>query len=186
MWLDSKITDYLADGDMTEDDRSVIRYGLERIVENLIGCFILVILGCCFGSVLQGLLLWIFLYPLRSNAGGYHAATRGRCVLISTIVVLAAFVFWHEFHNFSGVYMVPCGISSFVIWFLAPVGSRNKPLDEKEKSYYRRRVRHVLVFELFLAGLAVWMQWMDVFMSIELAWLIVGISVCVGKLMEEC
>lgn len=181
MWLVSKITDFLVDENMTEDDRSIIQYGLERIIENLIGCIILVLIGWGFGSPLQGLLLWIFLYPLRSNAGGYHASTRGRCVLISTIAVFAAFVFWHEFHFRLGIHMVICLVSALAIWFLAPVGSRNKPLDEKEKNYYRKRVRHILVFELFLASLAVWMQWMDVFMAIEMACLVVGVSVCVGK-----
>lgn len=184
MWLVSKLTDYLVDEDMTEDDRSVIRYGLERIVENLVGCIILVLIGCCFGSALQGLLLWIFLYPLRSNAGGYHASTRIRCVLISTITVFAAFVFWQEFHCHLGIHMVICLVSAFVIWFLAPVGSRNKPLDEKEKSYYRKRVRHILVFEFFLAGLAVWVRWIDVFMAVELACLVVGISVLFGDRMK--
>ena len=181
MWLVSKITDFLMDENMAEDDRSIIQYGLERIIENLIGCIILVLIGCGFGNAFQGLLLWTLLYPLRSNAGGYHASTRIRCVLISTIAVFAAFVFWREFSCHLGIHMVICLVSAFVIWFLAPVGSRNKPLDEKEKCYYRKRVRHVLVFELFLAGLAVWMWWMDVFMAVELAWLIVGVSVCVGK-----
>ena len=184
MWLVSKITDFLMDENMAEDDRSIIQYGLERIIENLIGCIILVLIGFGFGNAFQGLLLWIFLYPLRSNAGGYHASTRARCILISTIAVFAAFVFWHEFHCRLGIHMVIFLVSTFVIWFLAPVGSRNKPLDKTEKSYYRKRVRHILVFELFLAGLAVWMRWLDVFRSIELACLIVGISVCVGKRKE--
>ena len=60
MWLVSKITDFLIDENMSENDRSIIQYGLERIIENLIGCIILVLIGCGFGNVFQGLLLCFF------------------------------------------------------------------------------------------------------------------------------
>ena len=42
---------------------------------NLLGLFLSLIVGALFGSVQIGLLLAVFLFPLRRSAGGYHANT---------------------------------------------------------------------------------------------------------------
>lgn len=180
MWMVSKITDYLADESMSEEERSILRYGLERITENLIGCLILVFLGVCFGNAVQGFLLWIFLYPLRSYAGGYHAATRAGCLCISICAVLAAFLFLHELQNQSVVHWGVCVVSAFLLWILAPVGSRNKPLDQQEILFYQKRVRYTLTVEVLIAGAAAWMQWTVVYQAVAMAFLIAAVSVLVG------
>lgn len=181
MWLVSKITDYLADESMSEEERSILRYGLERITENLIGCLILLFLGACFGTAVQGFLLWIFLYPLRSYAGGYHAATRAGCLCISVCAVLAAFVFLKELQYQPVVHWGVSVVSAFLLWILAPVGSRNKPLDQQEILFYQKRVRYTLIAEIMIAGAAVWMQWAVVYRAIEIACVIAAVSVIVGK-----
>lgn len=181
MWLVSKIADYLADDSMSEEERSILRYGLERITENLIGCLILVVLGTCFGNAMQGFLLWIFLYPLRSYAGGYHAATRAGCLCISVCAVLAAFLLLHGLQNQTVVHSCVCVVSAFLLWFLAPVGSQNKPLEQQEILFYQKRVRYILAAEILIAGTAVWMQWTVVYQAVAMACLIAAVSVMLGK-----
>lgn len=181
MWLVSKFTDYLADESMSEEERSILRYGLERIIENLTGCLILIFLGVCFGNAVQGFLLWIFLYPLRSYAGGYHAATRAGCLCISVCAVSAAFLFLYKLQNQPLVHGSVCVVSVILLWMLAPVGSRNKPLDQQEILFYQKRVRCTLIAEIIIAGAAVWIQWTVVHRAVEIACLIAAVSVIVGK-----
>lgn len=180
MWFVSKITDYLADENMTEEERSVLQYGIERIAENLAGCMILLAAGCCFGNGILGVLLWIALFPLRSNAGGYHASTRGNCIWISIITVLMAFVLMQSLRGCMEVQIILCMICALIIWFLAPVGSQNKPLDEREQSFYRRRVRIVLIIEILFALVSFVIHRTGLFTAIEMAFWIIAASLLAG------
>lgn len=181
MRLLSRIADYLTDEGMTEEEQEIVRYGLERMIENLLGCLLLVIIGYYFGNALQGVLLWVFLYPLRSNAGGYHAGTRVGCLCISACVVWASFLFLDNMQKISFVHLGICVASVFVLWMMAPVGSRNKPLDQQEVLYYRKCVRHILAIEILVAGTAVVLQWTEIFKMVEIACLMVAVSVMAGK-----
>ena len=74
----------------SDEEKEIIAYGLERIRENVLAFGFTVLVGFCYGDVLSGVLLWVFLYPIRSSAGGYHAQTRWGCRVMSVSLLLAA------------------------------------------------------------------------------------------------
>lgn len=179
--IKSLTDDFIYNRIISEDEREIVQYGLEHMIGTLSGFLITLGIGFCYGSPIAGLFLWLFLYPLRCNAGGYHADTRGKCILISIFMLFVVFsgIFcsnWPEV-----VHMVLCFVCAVTIWFIAPVGSRNKPLDEMEHLVYRRRTRCILTAETVLALCAWFCNWTNIFLAVEMALAVVTFSLVAGK-----
>ena len=92
----------------------------------------------------------ILFFLLRSNAGGYHAATRTRCLIqseITVIIALTAIRICRE--NFFGfvilaVIALLCGIA---VWIPAPVDTESRQLDADEIRRFGNRARVILAVE---------------------------------------
>lgn len=81
--LADRIADFLfKGGNITDEEKEIICFGLESLEGNLLGIGLTLIVGICFRQVREAILLWWLLFPLRKNAGGYHAKTKTKCMLI--------------------------------------------------------------------------------------------------------
>lgn len=134
----------------SEDEKEEIRYGLEIIfLKALFWILVLatgVIMGCFWECVIYNILFFL----LRSNAGGYHAATRTRCLIqseITVIISLTAIRICRE--SLCGfvilaVIALLCGIA---VWILAPVDTESRQLDADEIRRFGNRARVILAVE---------------------------------------
>jgi len=106
-----------------------------------------------FGAVTKSIVFLISFICIRCYAGGYHAGTRGKCFILSTAftAVIIAFLKWIRIPIVIGI-IILC-FSAAVILVLAPCPSKNKPLNNKEKSIYRRITRYVLFAEILVCWL---------------------------------
>lgn len=87
--LADRIADFLfKGGNITDEEKEIICFGLESLEGNLLGIGLTLIVGMCFRQVREAILLWWLLFPLRKNAGGYHAKTKTKCMLISLIIII--------------------------------------------------------------------------------------------------
>ena len=43
-----------------------------------------------------GLLFWLFFFPLRKNAGGFHAKTQMGCIFFSIVALFLDYYFWEQ------------------------------------------------------------------------------------------
>lgn len=82
----------LKDGVISLEEMEIVRYGIENIAGSLSGIIVTLIVGVCFGCIFQSLALWGLILPLRRNAGGFHADTRNKCLLISVVVLVLVFM----------------------------------------------------------------------------------------------
>ena len=135
----------LNDKTVSPEEKQIVRYGLENMLNNLAGFVLMVLLGAYYACVFESILLWIFFFGLRKNAGGFHAKTRIRCLVSSTLMLLIAFKYillskWNMI-----IYVAILVIIGMLIWWLAPIENQNKILDKKEKAVYRRRTRIILL-----------------------------------------
>ena len=145
------LTDYLADGkNIPDSEREVIRYGVEGILNNLLGIFITVTVGIFCDCVFESCVFWISFWTLRKHAGGFHAKTKFRCLMMSVVLLFVAFEFLLKAGWIIGVYTWIMVIGSGCIFCLAPVGTHNKQLDEEEARVYRKRTRMILSIQLIL------------------------------------
>lgn len=146
------------------------------------GIILTLIIGICFQQMGEALLLWLFLFPLRKNAGGYHAATKTRCFLISALMLVVAFLVFATFECMRVFYGICAIAAGCVIWFLAPVNNPSKKLDALEHKVYRQRTRIVLGAEGIILILALSCKWEMAVHSICMAFFIVAVSLLMGLL----
>ncbi len=167
-------------GIITDEEKEVIRFGLESLEGNLLGVGLTLAVGICFKQVGEALLLWLLLFPLRKNAGGYHAATKTRCLFVSAVILIAAFMIFAVFERTLIFYGICAMIAGCVIWVLAPVDNPSKQLDAVECKVYRRRTRIVLGTESVIFIFALLFKWEITIRSVCMAFSMVAISLLTG------
>lgn len=102
-----------------------------------------------FKYFFESIIFIITLIPLRMYAGGYHADSRKKCLIISTMLTVAA-LYGIRCWNVSKIYSLWSGmIAASVLFFLIPVEGTIR-LDNMEKAIYRRKGRLILVLELLM------------------------------------
>ena len=87
------ISDYLVDKMLdyhviAEDDRIIYLYGIKEGLTILQNIIISIVLGILFNNLFQTFIFLIAYIPLRSFAGGYHAASVKKCMVYSLILIL--------------------------------------------------------------------------------------------------
>ena len=70
-------------GVIAEADASIYAYGFEAMFSTVFTFGSIIVLSVCVGNFFETLLFFTAFMVLRIYAGGYHAATRVRCYLIS-------------------------------------------------------------------------------------------------------
>lgn len=130
-----------ANGVIDDADMSQYEYCLEYLFDIIFYNFSLILFGCMLHDIL-GAILYIFCVSLiKSVGGGYHAASRLICSILSYSIFLTAMLTYRN--------LVICAFigrtetaslmdyfyaaESFMIVLLSPVGNPNKRLSSREK-----------------------------------------------------
>lgn len=172
----------LRNGVISSEEVEIVEYGLENLGSSLIGMSITLIIGYCFDFLLGSFFLWLLIFPLRKNAGGFHAETKGRCMLFSSAMLLVSIVCFVQIKWPETVYILIAAISFVTIFFMAPVGNDNKHLDQVEYKVYRRRTRMLLLLEGVLFLTAAVFGWKDLVVVVTMDFFIVGIALVAGRI----
>jgi len=180
MLADRMADSFLKEGIISDEDKEIVRFGLESLEGNLLGIGLTLTVGICFKQVGEALLLWLLLFPLRKNAGGYHAATKTRCLFVSAVIMILAFMIFTVFERTMIFYGICAMVAGCVIWFLAPVDNPSKQLDAVEYKVYRRRTRVALGVEAAIFVLALSIMWEMAVRSICMTLFIVCVSLLLG------
>ena len=182
MLADRMAESFYKGGIITDEEKEIIRFGLESLEGNLLGVGLTLAVGICFKQVGEALLLWLLLFPLRKNAGGYHAATKTRCLLVSAVILIATFMIFAVFEHTMIFYGICVVVAGCVIWILAPVDNPSKLLDAVEYKVYRRRTRIVLGTESVIFIFALLFQWEITIRSVCMTFSMVAISLLTGAI----
>lgn len=172
----------LRDGVISSDEVEIVEYGLENLRGSLLGMLITLTIGFCFDFLLGSFLLWLLIFPLRKNAGGFHAKTKGRCLLFSSAMLLVSiFCFVQRGWPVMG-YILIVAISAVVIFIMAPVENNSKHLDQTEQKVYRKRTRMILTLECMLFIFALVLDLRKLVIVIAIDFFIVSISLVTGSI----
>lgn len=143
--ISQKIVKMLLQYDViTEDDYEVYIFGVYQnivLIINLLTSFTIFALA---GLIVEGILFSVFYSLLRSYAGGYHSQSLLVCYVLSVLVTVVIAYIVNNI-NISYLLLIIYLISMILIWRLAPVDTRNKRLDEIEKTIYMKKVRYIIV-----------------------------------------
>jgi len=138
------------------DDKELYQYGLEVGIAQIIGIASVFVLGLLFKMPIESICLLLCFMTLRTYAGGYHSSSHLICYILSMIMnaaILLAGKFISIYSlDYIGIILAIIGI--FLLIWLAPVEDRNKPMDEVEKTVFRKRaMRYLLIWLLVTAAL---------------------------------
>ena len=72
-------------------------------------------------------------------------------------------------------------LAVLAIFFLAPVGCRNKTLDSIERKIYRFRTRLILLIECAICIVTGLMHWEMLYFAVQISHFVLACSLIVGK-----
>ncbi len=134
-----------------QEDFEIYRFGIENLIMKACHILSYVILGIIFQQLPELLVFLIAFIPLRESSGGYHAKTPLKCYILScgTIISLMCLLRFIPV-KIMAFGIVPALVSSLILFFIVPVEAENKPLDETEITYYKRKASFIIMAELVL------------------------------------
>lgn len=168
------------DGIIANDEKEIIRFGLESMEGNLLSIILTLVIGAFFRCFNDAVLLWLLLFPLRKNAGGFHANTKFRCCIVSSIQLSLAFLLFSFLFHTSLCYGICVMVAGCIVWYLAPLDNPSKKLDTIEYKVYRIRCRLVLVTEMLFFILSLVYGWKIGIRSTSMAFFIASLSLLLG------
>lgn len=181
--LTQKIVDELANnGVINPEDRGIYEYGLQQSGHMIVNIASTVAVGFCFGMFWQSIIFLLVYIPLRVYVGGFHTDTQLRCFifslgLISAVLLTIKLVPWTA--------LICLGFAAFagaIIFMLAPVADKNKPLEPEEIRVYTKRARIILFFELLSLLLLLFLNFIEISASIAVSLFALSCMLILGKI----
>lgn len=181
----NKITDKLSlNGFFAPEERDVCFFGLQQGLHFIFTTMLILIIGIVTRNLLFVTVFLIAYIPLRSFAGGYHAANRFNCNLASCFMVVAMIVVFETLFISNVLLFVLLLFFGVSIIVICPIGCKSKPLDKLEVKVYGKRTRIICTFEIYIAAVAILVDIPIVPLAIFLALVAVLILLILGRLVH--
>lgn len=128
-------------------DYEIYKYGTELILSSAISMLILLLISIITNKIIEGILFYLVFCFMRMFCGGFHAESYLKCEISFALFYSCTLALNYILSDISGFYWIILLLYSFVIIYgLAPVENKNKPLDHSEIARYKR----YSIFELLI------------------------------------
>ncbi len=182
MDISKKISAFVCGTDCAEEDeRSVIEFGIGILLSKMLNLITEIIIGCLFSMILETVIFLLAFSFFRSYSGGFHASSSLKCYISSSaIMAVALLIIRYADMPIANIAFALLGTVLCLI--LAPVESKNKPLNEIEKAVYRKRALIILFFILSVMIGSYFLHINFIFTTLSVVLLIEGIMLILGKI----
>lgn len=102
------------------------------------------------GMLKKGVVFLMLLLPLRQYCGGYHMKNHNKCIVASIIIYFLQLMLIKNLKVTISVQIVMLIFALVIILMLAPVDNINNKMNYEEKNYLKKKIRVILIIELFL------------------------------------
>jgi accessory gene regulator B len=129
-----------------EDEIDLYSYGLFILISQILLFLISVLFGLILSCAFESIVLYISFQSIRKFAGGYHASTETRCEIMSTLSVLIciALIRLSKTYDYHSALLILTILATVCIFVLCPLDTEEKPLTDKERTYFRK-VSHLIL-----------------------------------------
>ncbi|MGL5327978.1 MAG: accessory gene regulator ArgB-like protein [Peptostreptococcaceae bacterium] len=137
--LQYKFTNALVNNEIIEkEDFEIYRYGFEVLIYFIVNILVALFIGVIFDRVIHTIIFLSCYCTLRQFTGGYHARNYTECTLTFTVIyIITNFIANSiDIEKYKYLLILVMIICTFIIYKLAPLEHRNKPLNQKEKQNY--------------------------------------------------
>lgn len=131
------------------DDREIIIFGLVLSMQLLLSAVTTIVIGIILGVLLETIVFIVSYAFIRTYAGGFHCKTPTRCYFLSSgIVVLVILIYKFSLkYNIFIMSLIILSISIIILLKYSPMETANRPLDNKEMEYFKKRLYYNLIIE---------------------------------------
>lgn len=175
-------------GVIAEADASIYAYGFEAMFSTVFTFGSIIVLSVCVGNFFETLLFFTAFMVLRIYAGGYHAATRVRCYLISSLMYIIFSVMLVvipvDLYFLVAVFTSMIAFICIILW--APVIHKNRSISPESFNRCRKISLLVCIVEtlVFLGGQFL-LQDSKLFFAFGLGTFSAAITVPIAKLADK-
>lgn len=133
---------------ISDCDVEIYSYSFEMLLATLINLAAVITIAIIFNKIPETLIYLAAFLPLRIIAGGYHADTHFRCILILIITYLLVLFLLSTIPDNFRVFIefISIVISLITIFLLAPVETINNPMTKEQKVKLKYKSRIVIIF----------------------------------------
>lgn len=125
-------------GLVTGNNKEIIEFGLDKIRDTFASWIFAVVCAWVMGDFFVGVLFEGSYMLLRSFTGGYHAKTKRKCLILTYISTLVCMIVVFVMPLCNLLYKICLILFNIIIYFTAPIQSKNKPLNLIEQKMYRK------------------------------------------------
>ena len=116
-----------------KDDREIYYFGLYQMISFIFNTITTLVIVSFFNMYIEGLLFCVFYYLLRCYGGGYHSKSVIVCYILSILLIIAVLCITIKIKL--SMLFLSIFVASFIfVFFVSPVETSTKKLDEKEKN----------------------------------------------------
>lgn len=136
-----KMTSVLICNNMIDNNESrVYSYGFEILIAFIVNITTMLLIGFLFGKFTYILFFLMCYCPIRQFSGGYHADNYFRCLLTFVFIILSTILIIENLNIYllKNIIMVIASISWIGICILCPIEHRSNPINDIEKSTYKK------------------------------------------------
>lgn len=102
------------------------------------------------GMLKKGVVFLLLLLPLRQYCGRYHMKNHNKCIVASIIIYFLQLMLIKNLKVTISVQIVMLIFALVIILMLAPVDNINNKMNYEDKNYLKKKIRVILIIELFL------------------------------------
>ena len=176
------LTDYvIRKGMIEETERNIYEYGFTLTME--VGLFVLVslFLTLYLHMFVEGVLFFVIFAPLRSYAGGLHLEKYHSCFVLSCltffgILLTSRYIRIPTYFSLIAFFLLEMSVYAFY-----PVENINREVDKEEDTYFRKKLKLFLIFDMFIVLVCAALQKDRYIIVIVATFLMVAVTMILGK-----
>ncbi len=170
------------------NDIEIYKYGFFIIFSNIIFFALTLLLGIMFNVTLSSIIFYLAFSSIRQYAGGYHASSETKCNIITSCLIFTNIIIikLSTIYNLNNILLLSAILSFICIFLFSPLDTHEKPLSKKEKEYYGKISKCVLIVILCLIGITYNFQFRNIFSSLCMSLNLECILLIMGKIKIKC
>lgn len=168
-------------GNAEEQSREIYEYGLQSMLETILSFSICAVLAQTIGMLGEGIVFFLIFIPLRSYAGGYHFDKYLLCLIFSCATFFAVLLIGKNLNLPLNMYLaIP--LLLICVRLLYPVEHVNRPTDEEENKYFRKKLNFYLIIDFLLFILLFVLKQNSILAVAFLTLLLIVVTMVIGKI----
>ena len=138
---------------ISEKERELYQYALDSAVIQILPLFLAGIIGFCFGSISQGIVMVLPFMILRKYCGGFHSIHLWNC-LIGSCLLLILCTFICTRLKYSWLLLLITAIGTISLIRFSPIDNDKRVLDVVEKNHFNRMLK-ICLFVIWMLAIII-------------------------------